>query len=341
MLKQYIPKLYSDLLILIGLRFKNDACKTLLFNCKESLPLWFDIATQFVHISSFLINPDLYKKQENISSFTKAVPFNDISESDSQSSVVPQPNSAESPIEPPSSQPSSGTLPKDSPKKLAPNTLISSPVKSPVKKNLRIAASESDESEGEGNPREDRKELQVLSPKFPERIRSISSDSELHEVVWSQTIKIVKEILKINESSVASLEKHLIEEVIKKSQDMDMNMMNFILKTLLPSSKNAGKERQEELISLIDNGCNLNYASLSASSSRPGNDQLSKFCIYTLIDLCQAEEKEAGDGADMSFKEIKMRIAGMATPVFINRCKAIIAKYLNDEKRNGLVPLPK
>ncbi len=164
------------------------------------------------------------------------------------------------------------------------------------------------------------------------------ADEELQALAWTHTMKLIKEILGVSESALRGLDKSLAEEVVKKSQELDISMVHFILQVLLPSSAHTTKERQQELVGLIDNGCTAIYSSFtqsSASLSRSKGDSLSKFCTSTLLGLCANEQTEA------EFADIKKKIATITTPVLINRCKNLLNKYLQDEKRSGHVPLPK
>lgn len=254
-IKSLLKLLYPKFSSIISLRFQNDVCKILLFNSKDSQPLWYDVGQHFIHISSYLLNPSLYKLSEN---------------------------------------------------------LFKEPQKIILEKN---------------ESSEDIKKQQ-----------EITADEELQNMVWLYTMDLIKEIMKVTESSLIGIDKQLAEEVLKKSQDLDINIMNFILKVLLPMSSTISKERQQQLVNLIDSGCTSIYSSLAYSprtNIRFGNDSLSKFCISTLIELCSCES------SDQEFMDVKRKIASLTTPVLINRCKAILVKYNLDENRSGQVPLPK
>ena len=246
-----VPQLYPRFAAVISLRFVNEACKTLLGNAKDAQPLWYDVGEKFVQISTYLVNPQMFKEKYE----------------------------------------------------------------------------ENSTAEGKLMPTES----------FEKRKKELLENKELQGVVWENIIRLIKEMLKVSDSSLNALDKALAENVIKKSQDLDVTLINFILKVLLPSSEGLGKENQQELINLIDNGCTAFYSSFNSSSSSQNRagDSLSKFCISTLLSLC-ANESEEG-----KFAEIKRKIAAITTPVLINRCKAIFCRYMADEKRSGQVPLPK
>ncbi len=269
LVKGLVPKLYPKFATIISLRFQNDACKMLLFNAKDSQPLWYEVGEFFVNISTFLVSPKMYKE---------------VAEAGVEEPVVKVAETEET-----------------------------------AAGNANVAAV-------------------VSSENFAKRTAEILNDKELQEVAWSHVIKLLKEILKVSDSALNLLDKGLAEEVIKKSQDLDITLINFILKVLLPSSGNLPKESQQELINLIDHGCTAFNTTFSNTSthSRSGGDTLSKFCISTLIGLCSSTESTAEE-----FISVKQKIATITTPVLINRCKAIFHKYMADEKRSGQVPLPK
>eukprot|EP00826_Nyctotherus_ovalis_P045434 TRINITY_DN5032_c1_g1_i1.p1 TRINITY_DN5032_c1_g1~~TRINITY_DN5032_c1_g1_i1.p1 ORF type:complete len:217 (+),score=76.64 TRINITY_DN5032_c1_g1_i1:81-731(+) len=126
-----------------------------------------------------------------------------------------------------------------------------------------------------------------------------------------------------------------MSDVIKKSQDLDIILMNFILKVLLPNSENLDRNSQQELIILIDSGCTAFNTSFSSISYKNSGDVLDTFCIEALIRLCNSEEEQGS-----KFYPVKQKISNMTTPILVNRCKTIFHKYLADEKLSGTVPLP-
>ncbi len=268
LVKRLIPQLYPRFGTIISLRFQNDACKTLLFNAKDSQPLWYAVGERFVQVSSYLVNPQMFKD----------------------------------------------------------NFRTSGLAREPTADSTGETATSLKEALGaEG---------------FGDRVKALMGDKELQDLVWDQIIKLIKGILRVSDASLNSLDRALAEEVVKKSQDLDITLVNFILKVLLPSSSGLPKESQEDLINLIDNGCTAFYSSFGASSSSQNRagDTLSKFCISTLIGLCTASSNEAKEDR---FAEVKRKIATITTPVLVNRCKAIFRKYMADERRSGQVPLPK
>ncbi len=281
LVKRLVPVVYPRFAGIISLRFQNDACKTLLFNAKDSQPLWYDVGELFVQISTYLVNPQMFKE-----TYT--------------------------------------------PPKL-------SPEKDQQQQQQEDASSEEQKDSAAALS------TALASPEFETRKTAILADKELQDLAWGQIIKLIKEMLRVPDGALNSLDRALAEEVIKKSQDLDVALVNFILRVLLPSSAGLSKESQQELVSLIDNGCTAFYSTFGASSSSQARagDTLSKFCISTLISLCSSVEPKDQSISISNFAEIKQKIAAITTPVLINRCKAIFHKYMADEKRSGQVPLPR
>eukprot|EP00826_Nyctotherus_ovalis_P017560 TRINITY_DN15176_c0_g1_i3.p2 TRINITY_DN15176_c0_g1~~TRINITY_DN15176_c0_g1_i3.p2 ORF type:complete len:192 (+),score=39.47 TRINITY_DN15176_c0_g1_i3:105-680(+) len=161
----------------------------------------------------------------------------------------------------------------------------------------------------------------------------IVKDSEVQELVWERLVHAIKSLLGVSISSFEKLGKSLMREVAKKSQDLDLILMNFVLKVLLPSSASLSTSLQTELITIIDSCC----TPLSTSLNVPNTTEfLPKFCINTLIDLCDSREAAATE-----FISVKQKVASITTKVLIERCKAILRKYIADEKRSEENPLPR
>jgi len=162
-----------------------------------------------------------------------------------------------------------------------------------------------------------------------------TEDKEIEDLAWKHIIHAVKVIIDIPKHLLDQLDKKIMDDVIKKSQDLDIILMNFILEALLPNSENLDRSLQQELIILIDSGCTAFNTSFSSISFKSTGDILDTFCISALVRLCNSEEER-----DSKFYPIKQKISNMTTPILVNRCKAIFYKYLADEKLSGTVPLP-
>jgi len=237
-IKPNIPTLYSKLASLISLRFKSNTTQT----------LWYDVGKFFINLSTYIINPDLYK----------AI--------------------------------GSGIA-----EKLLSNTTIPT----------------------------------IISPS------KVSINKEMQDLVWTNVIKVIKSTLK-PESVPSYGERFIGEEIVRKNQELDMMIINFILKALLPSSCDRPYEVQLVLIKFIDDGCiAFDNKFSNASAHAKASDTLSKYCISELIGLCNWNECKT------DIDPIRQKIATIATPVLLNRCKNTFTNYILDEKRSGKVPLPR
>lgn len=58
---------------------------------------------------------------------------------------------------------------------------------------------------------------------------------EIKKIVWQKVLTLLKNSLLFNPERVASLNKAVVEDVVKSSQDLDMQVMNFITNSLLPN----------------------------------------------------------------------------------------------------------
>ena len=147
----------------------------------------------------------------------------------------------------------------------------------------------------------------------------LTEDKELKQIVWNITLKSFKEILAMNENSLLTLEKELAEEVIRKSQDLGIDIINFINSILIQKQN----DKHKELIDIIEIG-SITFIELSRQGfSNFCSDLLSRRCLDILMEIC----KESNE------------LSKIATPILIERCKVIMREYLAGEKHSGLIPL--
>lgn len=152
-----------------------------------------------------------------------------------------------------------------------------------------------------------------------------------------------------------------------------MQVMNFILNCLLPNSaggvaKQSGSQNQElqrileqNLVQIIDKGCSANQGERTGSGfgSTLGGSNLSRYCFNNMFELCryvppppsqlakEAEEFESSPTLEQekdlqnNINEIKLKIARIATPILINRCRQTLKKFISDEQKVGSVGMSK
>lgn len=307
LLKKAIPMLYSKISELIGLRNQGTAFKLLLYNSKDIQPLWYAVGLHFINISAFLINPRIYKieygviDQIHVEEDEKLNPFPLAEE------LNPNPNEEEK------------------------EKNIEEEVKLVKKKSETVRKKP---VLGIILPIEDSQERKSSLDNI-KKISTEANDDEIRQLVWPLTMNIIRDILSFNKNALTAIAPSLVEDVINKSQDLGINAINFIIKILIPSTEYSQTEQQNDLINLIDSGCTL-FAPTFAHHNIQEKESLTKHCIYTLIEICSVTEE-----ADSQRTELKQKIAILAVPYLINRCKAKLETFLNEETRNGLTPLPK
>jgi hypothetical protein len=185
----------------------------------------------------------------------------------------------------------------------------------------------------------------------PNVIQQSFNDHALKQMVWDRVIPLVKNNLLFNPEKVADHNKAVVEDVVKSSQDLDMQVMNFITNSLLPNCGDIiDKDFQQNLVSIIDNGCNSVYSVQKLSSSNQSSsslfgNSLSKYCLNNLFELCRHQSLKVNDSEsevnEKRIYEIRKKIATQTTPILINRCKDTLKKYAHDEQKSGLLSLPR
>ncbi len=353
LLKEILPVLYKHMEELIKLRYNSAACKMLLFSSKDFHPLWYDVGVQAMNISAFLLSPETYRAQLVIpfsppsshrASERSENPF-ELAASGKKERVVEE---IEQPEEKEPGQEDNNVVEQEQNEEQRPPAAEK---RTPLKKRPKLGISIPEDEEAKAEPAGEAtappttEAVQDEDKIFPADLGLIPN-KELQELAWPLTLHAVKEILYIDEQAMLALDKYLAEDVAKRSQDLGINIVNFIFKSLLPNSGGLSSSQQAELIEIVDHGCTvLTSAAVPTGGSLGGfsNDALSRHCIYTLIDMCAGETEKRKDEAKGSplYSEVRLRVAALATPVLVNRCKATVKKFLADEKRNGLVPMPK
>lgn len=119
-------------------------------------------------------------------------------------------------------------------------------------------------------------------------------DPEIKQFIWKRVLPLVRKTILFNPEQIQNHNKAVVEDVVKSSQDLDMQAMNFITNSLLPNCSTVNdKEFQSSLVAIIDNGCNSVYSTqrlsqgTSGPSSGPFGNSLSKYCLNNLFELCR------------------------------------------------------
>jgi hypothetical protein len=121
--------------------------------------------------------------------------------------------------------------------------------------------------------------------------------------IWSRLLNLLNSTLLFNPESILQHNKAVVEDVVKSSQDLDMQVMNFITNSLLPNCGDSTLDKndlQSTLVQIIDNGCNSVYSSSrlaggsvnSFAGSGPFGNSLSKYCLHNLFELCRFQPQQ-------------------------------------------------
>ena len=166
-----------------------------------------------------------------------------------------------------------------------------------------------------------------------------------NEDIWNSIINIYESVFKQTELGYKSIQRQYQDELMKASMEMEIDIINFIINTLIPNSLFLSHELQSRLLKLFDMGCNLDYSSFTNNSTA-----ISKICITNLFTLCRYKPKEeivkesealhlTNSNQIEEFVAIKIKIAKMSTPILIRRCRDMMRKFLDDEIKSGAMPL--
>ena len=211
----------------------------------------------------------------------------------------------------------------------AKDALIETPVKhlksfslaKNVRKSLKINTG--------GSPEPDELTSNILRPiqVSDEYLEQISKSTEIKLMIWRNMLSISKEILLPN--NTFSSDKVIVEEVNKKSQELNIDVLDLLLNVMLANSDGIPKNYITELVEIVEG---MGFSSLNNNM----HSSLSTFCLSNLFNLCnyKPEEEPNENGA-------KLNVANITTPILISKCKSIIKKFLEDEKRNGMMPMPR
>ena len=146
-------------------------------------------------------------------------------------------------------------------------------------------------------------------------------------MVWEKVTTLMRSTLLFEPERTREHNKGTLQELQKLSHELDMQVISFIVTCLLPNSTNVqnlpGYDSQRtfehSLISIIDSGC---LTSAAASSNTNSMSSLSRYCFNNMFELCRyKEEEENKEGQVKRQIEIRQKIARIATPILINRCR--------------------
>jgi hypothetical protein len=184
------------------------------------------------------------------------------------------------------------------------------------------------------------------------------------EKTWEELLNLFTQIFKQSENGYKNIDKLYLEELNKCSQEIEMLIINCIVKVLLPNSQNIKSNLQPKLLLLLDMGSNLEYKDSSLSISKMCLDNLFDFCKfktneelkkdfekYNDVNINENNDKNKdnkdnennldntkNDNLD-NYIKMRIKISKMCTPILIKRSKDTMKKFIEDEIKSGAMPL--
>jgi hypothetical protein len=111
--------------------------------------------------------------------------------------------------------------------------------------------------------------------------------------VWEHSVNCLESIFNytgsiLKASDNFNVSKNILEDLIRSCQEMNIQIITFIVNILIPNSFTIEKNLQSKLFTLLDIGCNFDLNSniqLSSSS-------FSRTVISNLFDLCKFKDEK-------------------------------------------------
>ena len=112
--------------------------------------------------------------------------------------------------------------------------------------------------------------------------------------IWDLSTKCFESIFEQSEIGYKNISKNLLEDLLKSCQEIEIQIINFIVNALLPNSTKIPKEIQIKLLNLIDIGSNFDYnITTNILSPSINNSKISRVCIENLFELCKYRTEES------------------------------------------------
>jgi len=112
--------------------------------------------------------------------------------------------------------------------------------------------------------------------------------------IWESAIRCFECIFRQSEAGYKNVSRNLLEDLLKSCQDMEIQIINFIVNSLLPNSLKIPKEMQIKLLLLLDIGSNFDYNVLNNLTQTTTNtSSISRVCIENLFELCKFRTEES------------------------------------------------
>jgi hypothetical protein len=305
-LNDLFPELYKVTSAIIDLRYHNTSCMSLVFAMKTSASL-FEAAGMFLlQITSHLLD----KEMEDHSSKSSGAPTESMKKPNLTIEIPEYEGDDESKEHEDSTAEIGNVNERDSDEEVQPQ-----PNETHSKKhsfnNIPTPLRAIDEEDSI-----------LLSPN---KSRSNTTIQGVQDMILNQIMDLLKETLLFDISKIEKHNKAVKDAIIKSSQDLDVQVINFIINTLLPHAYKLGKKYEHTLVSIIDKGCNGYIDSMSTSGMNmfgssstvlAQSNSLSTYCFDNLFELCSYKHNKKNDHMNESKKQ---RIEEIRRKVRINQ----------------------
>ena len=326
-----IPDLFAKTCKIVDLRYYDECCMSLVFSMKNSTSLFETAGTFLLQITSHILDKDIEdqtsKEEDQSKSWMKKfnlqieIPSDDKDPDDFEEENIDE---------------------KDSDEEISTNS-DSLQKKSMVKgvvANLATSLRVIDEEDS------------ILMS--PSKFKSIDITLQsVQDMILTKIMEILKETLLFDLTKIEKHNKAVKDAVIKSSQDLDVQVINFIINSLLPHAYKLGKKFEHTLVSIIDKGCNgyldtMSTSGLnifgSSSTALAKSNYYSTYCFGNLFELCSYKQNRAFKSPNLmkpskkeKLDEIRRKIARTTTPILLERCKDTLNRFLYDEMKTGLI----
>jgi hypothetical protein len=124
--------------------------------------------------------------------------------------------------------------------------------------------------------------------------QSTTDNTDSLNEIWEAVISCFETIFRQSESGYKTISRNILEELLKSCQEMEIQIINFIVNGLLPNSLKIPKEMQIKLLMLLDIGSNFDYNLFNlGSQTSSSSSSISRVCISNLFELCKYRSEDS------------------------------------------------
>ena len=230
-LHDLIPELYEKTCDIIDLRYHNNSCMSLVFSMKASSSLFESAGMFLLQVTAHLLDKD-----------SEELPQFSLSDQDS----MKKPNLT---IDIPEYEED-----EESKENEESATEISNINEKDSDEEIQLAQKTKHKDTGFKSQLGaiDEEDSVLLSPS-KKRTEEISLQT-VQDTILNKIMDLLKDTMLFDISKIEKHNKAVKDAVIKSSQDLDVQVINFIINSLLPHSHKLGKKFEHTLVSIVDKG---------------------------------------------------------------------------------------